>query len=81
MFIVLVLLPMLSAYLCSTRIQDLRSCSRTGDVAQPQHSMYYLYSDLWYSLEATGHIFLVSGRNINLIENDICFGNLETTLK
>ena len=40
-----------------TRIQDLRSCSRTGDVVQPQHST--TSTAIWYSLEATGHIFLV----------------------
>ena len=36
-----------------TKIQDLRSCSRTGDVVRPQ------CGDLRYSLEAAGHIFFV----------------------
>ena len=42
-----------------------------------------LYCDLRYSLRIGGcvHIFLVRGRGLNLIEHDIYFGNLETTLK
>ena len=35
--------------------------------------------DLWYSLEAAGHIFFACGHSLNLIEDDICVGNLETT--
>ena len=44
-------------------------------------STVLLNSDLRYNLEATGHIFLVWGPNLNLIENCICFGNQDTTLK
>ena len=44
------------------------SFSRTGNVVHPYHS-------------TPGHIFLVWDRNLNLIEIQICFGNLKKTLK